>query len=242
MKRLFLIFTIITGLTATIHATNPHFYHRFEINTGNLYSFTVTNLLTAGLNKASNDRLFDNSFNYTIYNCDAPDYKVKEYDRIGVSFRDLFADSNIGVKLGYQSFNMGFFNWGIYGSAHYRINQFKTVASDATMRHNIQRIQLGGGLMIAFGSMDNENKVILEGSLRYNLPAYYHISGINDNQKSLLDNGLTSYYAIRMGGLGPLKGLGVFIEIPHYSMIKSDVYKIKPYTFGLTYTIMPWDM
>lgn len=66
MKRLFLIFTIITGLTATIHATNPHFYHRFEINTGNLYSFTVTNLLTAGLNKASNDRLFDNSFNYTI--------------------------------------------------------------------------------------------------------------------------------------------------------------------------------
>lgn len=242
MKRLFVTITIIIGLSINMCAQNPNFYHRFDINTGNLYSFTVSNLLTAGLNKASNDRLFDNSFNYTIYNYDAPNCKVKDYDRIGVTLRDLFADSSVGVKLGYQSFNMGFFNWGIYGSAHYRINQFKTVAADATLRHNIQRMQFGGGLMIAFGSMDNENKIILEGGLRYNIPIYYHISGEEGNQKSLLNNGLTSYYALRMGGLGPLKGLGVFLEMPHYSQLKSEACTLKPYTFGLTYTIMPWDM
>ena len=243
MMKHFLPFLIaIFGVSLTSNAKSPFFFHRIDINTGNLYTFAASNLITAGINKVTNDRLCDNSFSYTIYDYDAPDSKIKDYNRGGESIRDLFADTSVGTRLGYQSFNLGFFNWGIYGSAHYRINQFKIKEQDITIRNNMQRLQVGAGLMVSFGTMENENKLILEAGIRYNLPIYYHISNIEENQKALMKKGISSHYSIRMGGLGPLKGLGVFLEVPHYNMFKSDIISLKPYTFGLTYTIMPWDM
>ncbi len=160
MKRFFIFLAILLEIPFISDAKSPCFFHRIDINTGNLYTFAASNLITAGINKVTNDRFCDNSFNYTIYSYDTPDSKVKDYNRIGENIQELFADTSVGTRLGYQSFNLGFFNWGLYGSAHYRINQFKIITSNETIRNNMQRLQLGGGIMISFGNMENENKLI----------------------------------------------------------------------------------
>lgn len=247
MKRL--ISLIFATILLTLSANGQHFYHRLEINTGNLYSFVASNLITAGANKLTTDRLFDNSFAYTVYNVkdDETKYTAKDYNRIGLSIRDLFSDCSFGAKLGYQSFSPGIFNWGLFASGHYRINQFKLNPdnNEEYSRHNIQYWQLGGGIMLAFGAMSSGSKIVFEAGLRYNIPAYY--KGAWGTDKShILSHGISSHYSLRIGGFGPLQGIGVFADIPHSNWINNqfcnDITSLKGYTFGLTYTILPWDI
>lgn len=244
MKKV-LFFIIL--FVAMQQANAQHFYHRIDVGTNNIYTFVASNLITAGLNAATNDMLFDNSYNYTYMDLSTNEsVETKNYDVLGLTARDIFNDIRVGAKLGYQSFNFGAFNWGIYGSAHYKLNQFKTKVdgSDIWTKHNIQKIMLGGGLMMIFGSMENSTRVIIEAGLRYDTPFNYR-GACGDNFKDVLNRGLSSNVSVRFGGKSWLQGLGLYADIPHYNMFKSGGEyfsnpQLKMYSFGVVYTISPW--
>ncbi len=243
MKKIAIVVTLAC-LTA-FGCRSQVFFHRLDVSTGNLYSFVVSNLLSAGINYLTQDRLLDTSFGYTHYKTDynSDQLKIKGYNRLGLTMRDLIADSSYGVKLGYQSSYPGIFNWGVYGSAHYKINRFKMEYAEERMPENVQRFQVGGGVLLAFGAVDSRGKAVIEIGLRYNLPTYYK-GALGDNPFNVLNKGLTSHYSLRFGGFGILQGVGLFAEIPHYNLVKENVsfsgLSVKPFTFGVTYTIMPW--
>lgn len=241
--------TLLIGILFIVvqQADAQHFYHRIDIGTNNIYTFVASNLITAGLNAATNDMLFDTSYNYSYLDLSANEsVKTKNYDMLGLTARDIFSDVRIGTKLGYQSFNFGAFNWGIYGSVHYKLNQFKTQVEgiDVFTKHNIQKLMLGGGLMMILGSMENNTRVIIEAGLRYDTPLSYK-GGCGGETNDMANSGLSSNVSIRFGGTGWLQGLGLYADIPHYNMFKSGgLYfsnpHLKMYSFGIIYTISPW--
>lgn len=244
MKRLLICIICLLGYLNTYA---QHFYYRLDVATNNIYTFAVANLATAGLNTLVDDMLFDNSYTYThiktIDNQKSVD--LKRYKVTGISIPDLFGDITAGAKLGYQSYYPGAFNWGIYGSAHYRINQFKTSSDnqEETFNHSLQRLLLGGGIFFNIGDIESSTKVIIEAGLRYETPLRY--SGVKGNLSNMLNKGFSSHYAIRINGNGSLQGLGLYVDIPHYSIFKkaqeqSVGFNMKMFTFGFVYTITPW--
>lgn len=247
MKR---IKTIMLALIiALVHntVTAQNFFHRVDIETGNLYTFVASNLLTAGINKLTDDRLLDTGFSYTWGNlADTPQSdKYRNYNLAGITARDLFSDVTTGLKLGYQTFSPGAVNFGIFGSAHYRLNQFKYEISDEQFHHRVQRVAFGGGVFFTFGSIEQSQRVIVEAALRYNIPIGYN-GCWGEKAKDIINEGMTSHYSIRMGGFGKLQGLGIFVDIPHYNLLKNNssfnLPKLRLYTIGITYTIMPWNV
>lgn len=241
-----LTFSAMSGAMLSISAQN--FYHRIDLASNNIYTFVASNLISAGLNSTTDDKLIDTSYQYTYVNTSGTDMKtsVHGYDIAGLTARDIFADVTAGAKLGYQSFNPGSFNWGIFGSAHYRVNQFKMEMNDLEGRHNIHRLGLGGGLMFTFGSIERDSRVIVEAGVRYNIPIHYN-GQWGDKASDILNSGISSHFAIRIGGFNVLQGIGVFADISHYNLVKNSAsipqrMKVRPYTFGITYTIMPWNV
>ena len=222
-----------------------HFYYRLDIGTNNIYSFAAANLATAGLNALADKMLFDNAYTYTYINT-SDNLDTKGYNVAGMTARELFSDITVGGKLGYQSFYPSSFNWGIYGSAHYRVNQFKTSVSGLNEEHHtdIQRLQLGGGLLFNLGDIESSTRVVIEAGLRYELPINYNQCN-GQKVSDVLNGGLSSHFALRINGNGVLQGLGVYADIPHYNIFKNSGNKsvmpnLKMYTFGLIYTITPW--
>ena len=160
--------------------------------------------------------------------------------------RELFSDFTAGGKIGYQSFNPGSFNWGVFGSAHYRINQFKTSINDQSdfIHNDIQRLLLGGGLLFNFGDIESSTRFVIEAGVRYEMPLSYNRLN-NGKVSDVLNSGLSSHFALRINGSGVLQGLGVYADIPHYKLFKdtgslSNMPNLKMYTFGIIYTITPW--
>lgn len=245
MKRI--IFSVLC-ITVSLSMYAQHFYYRLDVATNNIYSFAVANLATAGLNTLVDDMLFDNAYTYTYIQTKDNQQSVesKGYKIAGITARDLFSDVTTGLKLGYQSYYPSALNWGIYGSAHYRINQFKTVSSgqEDVSRHNVQRLLLGGGLFFNIGDIESSTKVVIEAGLRYEMPLHY--KGMDGLKLSdAFNKGLSSHYAIRINGNGAFQGLGVYADIPHYNLFK-EIGKqkigsnIRMFTFGIVYTITPW--
>lgn len=103
---------------------------------------------------------------------------------------------------------------------------------------------LGGGLLLNFGSIESSTRFVLEASLRYELPVSY--KGISEmKQSDMLNKRLSSHYALRINGNGVLQGMGVYADIPHYSLFKKSGMQygtpdVKMYSFGIMYTITPW--
>ena len=220
-------------------------YYRLDVGTNNIYSFAAANLATAGLNALADRMLFDNAYTYTYLDT-SDGIDAKGYNVAGMTARDIFSDITTGGKIGYQSFNPGNFNWGIYGSAHYRINQFKTSikGTDGEFHNNIQRLLLGGGLLFNLGDIESSTRFVIEAGVRYELPlSYNRLNG--QSMSDVLNSGLSSHFALRINGNGLLQGLGIYADIPHYNLFKNtgneyNSPSFKMYTFGLIYTITPW--
>lgn len=242
MKKITLTFLMAYAMIA---AKAQNLYYRLDIGTKNIYSFAAANLATAGINALTDRMLFDNAYTYT-YLSGSNGLETKGYNVAGMTARELFSDFTAGGKIGYQSFNPGSFNWGAYGSAHYRINQFKTsIGSQSDFIHNdVQRLLLGGGLLLNLGDIESSTRFLIEAGVRYEMPVGYNrLEGrkISD----LLNSGLSSHIALRINGNGILQGLGVYADIPHYNLFKdlggqSGTPNFKMYTFGIIYTITPW--
>lgn len=238
------LLTAILLLSAGANATaqNRHFYHRGDIGSGNAYMFVGTNLITAFANYLSHDILFDNSFNYTFYDCNlgGTEFKTKANNIMGLKAKELFNDFTAGVKLGYKSDSYSSFNWGIYGSFHYKINQFQLKPDGAESYANERMCYLkpGVGAFVVLGSIESDIKVQIEGALRYALPIAY--KGMLGDKTDMLDSGIQSHFALKLGGAHDFSG-GVFVDINHFDFYKdmpSDS-KFKAYTIGVTLTITP---
>ena len=106
-----------------------NFYHRLDVGSANVYTFVLSNLLTGYANYLSGDMLFDNSYVYTLYggSMDGEKIRTKGFNPMGITATELFNDVFAGVKLGYQSDRLGFLNWGVFASGHYRINQVQAM-------------------------------------------------------------------------------------------------------------------
>lgn len=238
----------ILCIVVSLNIDAQHFYYRLDVGTNNIYSFAVANLATAGLNTLVDDMLFDNAYTYTYIQAkdNQQSVETKGYNIAGITARDLFSDITTGIKLGYQSYYPSTLNWGIYGSAHYRINQFKTIYPnyDDAFRHNVQRLLLGGGLFFNIGNIESSTKVVIEAGIRYETPLHYN--GINGLKLSdALNKGVSSHYAIRINGNGAFQGLGIYADVPHYKLFKETGKQkvstnVRMFTFGVVYTITPW--
>lgn len=248
MMKKIVIFCIVFTVFLTVKAQNV--FYRMDFGTNNIYAFTVGNLATAGLNAATNSMLFDNAYTYTSMsvNDKVENVSTKQTNVLGLTAREIFSDITLGGKLGYQSFYPTTFNWGVFASAHYRINQFGTIQNDSekTFHHNVQRAQLGGGLLFMLGSIETSTCFIVEAGLRYEVPlSYKGPSGLKT--KDMLNSGFSSHFALRVNGNGALQGLGVYADIPHYDLFKKTgatiaTPNLKMYTFGIIYTITPWEI
>lgn len=241
-KNLIIALLSVLMTAASANAQNRHFYHRGDISSGNAYMFVGTNLLTAFANYLTHDILFDNSFNYTLFDGKlyGEDIKTKCNNIMGLKARELFNDFSIGAKLGYKSDSYGMVNWGVYGSFHYKINQFQIKASPTEDYTNerMNYIRPGIGVFAIFGDIESAVKFQIEYGLRYAIPVAY--KGIAGDGSDALSNGLQSHISLKLGGAHDFSG-GVFVDINHFDSYKdmpSDS-KFKSYTIGVTLTITP---
>lgn len=123
-----------------------------------------------------------------------------------------------GIKLGYLSDYQGAVNYCIYGSAHYNTRQLKQ--ESLYVRHNVQRLQIGGGAMLVLGSIEQDVRYIIEGGLRYNIPAYYSNTRSIGNS-DMLNSGLTSHYGFRIS-LSSGIAFGAQFDCMHYNLFKDE--------------------
>lgn len=236
------MFFVVALCSCTLAQAQRHFYHRVDVGSSNIYTFVVSNLITGYTNYLTHDILFDDSYSYSLYNgrLNGEKIKTKGYNPMGITARELFNDAFAGVKLGYQSDYMGPVNWGIYTSAHYKINQFKVLFpfEDGYNSERAQYLKTGGGLFLTFGSIESITKVQVEAALRYDMPLSY--AGIYGNDSGVLNRGVSSHFAVKVGGFSWLSA-GVYADFNHYDLYKNmgSNSTFKQYNVGVTFTITP---
>lgn len=242
-KRISII--ILLGVVMPKAYAQHNFYHRIDVGSSNIYTFVVSNLITGYTNYFTHDMLFDNSFDYAFTNAsvEGKDLKTKAYNPMGLTAKDLFNDAYAGVKLGYQSDNPGSFNWGIYASAHYKINQFRVgwTSDDVLSAERAQYFKPGAGLLFTFGSIEQKSKVQLEAALRYDIPLAY--KGYFGEESGTLNSGLSSHFALKFVGYRWVSA-GLYTDINHYNLYKSfddlgNKSKFNLFNIGITFTITP---
>ncbi|MDO4158908.1 MAG: hypothetical protein Q4D41_00450 [Prevotellaceae bacterium] len=239
--RTFLI-SLTLCLATTVNAQR-HFYHRIDVGSSNIYTFVISNLITGYANYLTHDILFDNSYVYTIYGgkVDGESVNTQGLNPMGITASELFNDTFIGIKLGYKSNLMGAFNWGVYASGHYRVNQFKeklATAEDYT-KERFNYFKPGVGILLTFGGIESKVKVELEAAARYDIPVGY--KGLwGSNSTNVLGEGISSHYSIKVGGYSWFSG-GIFVDLCHYKPYNNtqNISSFKPYSFGVTFTITP---
>lgn len=240
MKKYILIFIVLISCASS--NAQRHLYHRIDVGSSNIYTFVLSNLLTGYTNYFTHDMLFDNSYVYTLYSgkIEGETTSTKPYNPMGLTATDLFNDSFAGVKLGYQSDLQGSFNWGIYASGHYKINQIKAKTSimDDFSRECFQFIKSGIGILFTFGNIESPVKVQIEATARYDYPIAY--KGCYGNSTGSLEKGLSSHFAVKVAGYSWLS-TGLYADIYHHNLFKnmSSNCDFKPYSFGVTFTITP---
>lgn len=239
-----LMFLLLSSFVIQTSAQR-NFYHRIEVGSNNIYTFVLSNLVTGYANYFAHDMLFDNSFDYAITNASylGRDIETKSYNPINMEPKDLFNDVYCGIKLGYQSDNMGAFNWALYASAHYKLNQFRVkwpMANDF-LNEKTQYFKPGVGLVFTFGSIEQKTKVQIEGAIRYDMPIGYN--GYWNNDTKMLNKGLSSHYAVKLVGYSWLSA-GIYADFSHYNLYKQldnlgNNSKFNIYNIGLTFSITP---
>lgn len=152
------------------------------------------------------------------YYTESDEYKATSSEYFKTDNVHLFNHITAGVKLGYLSDYQGSVNYCIYGSAHYNTRQLKQ--QSLALRHNVQRLQIGGGAMLVLGSIEQSTRYIIEGGLRYNIPAYY--SNTQDIGRSdMVNAGLSSHYGFRLSFSSGI-AVGLQFDCMHYNLFKDE--------------------
>ncbi|MDE7441775.1 MAG: hypothetical protein K2M69_06400 [Muribaculaceae bacterium] len=216
-------------------------YYRADVESGNVYTFVGSNLITAFANYFSHNILFDNSFQYSFLSGETNSGKIKTKPQnlLGLTARDLFNDITLGGKIGYKSDSMDSFNFGVYGSFHYKLNQFKCLWQpyEEYVEERFSFIKPGVGVYGLFGGIEHKYKFQVEAGVQYCIPSGYH--GAFGNETKNLNGGISTHYALKVGGSVDFSG-GIFLDIYHFDIYKKEfANKFKMFNLGLTLTITP---
>lgn len=226
-----------------VRARHNNFYHKVELNYGNLYSFAISSCLTGVVNYLIDDTVFETGFGFPVYRVqnESPYYFAPQ-NPLGVQLKDLLHNYEAGLKLGYQTYDPRFVNFGICAVASYKFEPFigNILIEDVTIANpsSIQRALIGGNIMLYLGEMGMSTQVTLEVGLRYS----YGLS-LTDSSKTItqesLKNGIVSHYAITVGGPGFLQNIKLFADVNHYDLIKNSYLRLSPIYVGFSWTITP---
>ena len=247
MKKTFILIIIATVFCTSVKAQsnvrykNHNLIFNADIAAGNPYTIAASSVITGLANYyLLNDAFFENSFAYGIYTTNVEGLKARTLNPMGLTASNLFNNFQIGLKLGYQSYNPDFVNYGFYASAHYKIDQFNVGYDDDNMnKHRAQRALLGATALLSLGDMSQSSRVIIEAGLRYSLGISYK-SPLGDN-KSQLNDGIVSHFGIKLASRGMLQNIGLYADINHFNMWKDfrPNQELNNYTIGITWTITP---
>ncbi len=234
--------------TLQMHAQMRHFYYRIDTGTGNGYMYNLVGSAGDIANTLTNLMLFDDAYVHTFYsgNIDGEKIKTKCFRPWRIKARNLFNDLYVGAKLGYQTDYQGFVNWGLFASAHYRLNQVRALFPDEEdySYERFKYIKPGAGLMITLGGVRSANKVQIEAALRYDYPVGY--KGIYEGKAGdILKTGISSHFSLKWGGYsssGPIGGqsIGLFADITHHNLYKGMVNsKFRAFDIGISWSYVP---
>ncbi len=251
----------ISLVTTSTQAQTRHLYSRVELGSGNAWSFLSEGLIAIVANELIHYPLFEATMHVAVpnseygnlntlagfddWNTPYEDYD-NEHEYYGfakISAKNFFADITAGGKIGYLSDLMGSFNWCAYGSAHYKILQFRQMSDiENYTRLNTQRFQIGGGMMMILGNVEKNNRYIIDAGLRYNIPAYFGISRIDieGTSSDFMNSGISSHYKI-MWSYKAQTSLGIYGDVMHYNLFKNQTLcgsKSKVTELGFTMAIM----
>lgn len=237
IKKVFLfVFTLLTASSVFAQPgwmdednggpKNDHLFWHVDLNYGNLYPAAVSSIVTGYLNYLMKQAVFETGVTYDVYHGKLNDETIKyrEYSPLGVRARELFNTVQPGFKIGYKSNNNGNFNWGVYAMGHYKLDQLelRDPGQDSYMHHRLQYVKAGGGLHFTIGRQvgeDSWRRLIIEAGCQYSLPIGY--KGYSHDKKEL-GKGISSHFALKLGGPAYLQDIGFFFDYDHFNTFNKD--------------------
>lgn len=242
-----LILIVLNIGQASAQAKKNSFYYSVDLGSGNIFTLLGASLISGGINSieplAQNGGLIDcvylespiKTYSGNI-ELDINKFKFNE-----INARDLFKDIMVGFRMGWQTdVSINFFNFGVYASYHYRINQFevKDPVNGEFGLHDIHRSLIGFTTMYYFGDYTSVRPIV-ELGVKYGIATKYENPYNYGAQK--LKNGLISHFAVLLDMPYDkwLNDFGIFVDINHYNMFENikPVSEIKTWTLGISFTV-----
>lgn len=239
MKRLLIIFALFLGsfTVCSAQALGRHTYFHIGIGAGeNVWSTLVYALAAEELNVLTHSNIFESSVEYNLRSgkTDGEKMGFKKFRAYGFRSCDLFQLVQPSIKLGYMSSLPGNVNWGLYGEALYRYEQFQVspIKSDKDYsKQQMGRALFGGSAFVVLGGVTKDLHVMVEAGLRYNMGI--DAKGALGN-KDAFNDGLTSHYAVKLTGARMKYDFGIYVDVNHFDYLKSDTQKFKNISIGFT--------
>lgn len=253
---LFISLTIVNNAQA-----QRHFYNRVEIGGGNVWTFVGFEAISMILNQLTHMPLTEATLRFGVpiseygnlngyqgfydWNYDRfinnPDYGSGDDGAIKFRGRNLSSNIIVGDKIGYLSDNLGAINYCAYGAAYYNLQQFKLMSDEVNYTNLCtQRLQLGGGLMLIFGSIEKKGRFIIDGGIRYNVPLAFSGDGLSSSTNDMMNKGVTSHYMIKYSWDNAI-AIGATVDLMHYNMFKDETLcgnQSKIFEFGITISLL----
>lgn len=240
MKKILITLVIFLSCTSVCSAQALGRHTYFHVGMANSLNIATAGMsvLTAGcLNYLTHTNIFEGSIGETSRsgktNGEKMGFKRDKY--FSFKARDMFALVEPSIKLGYITSYEGNFNWGLYGEALYRFEQFRVSPVKADKNYSRQRMEralFGGSGFVVIGGATKDLHVMLEAGLRYNtgLSAKGVLGGKDDFR-----DGLTSHYGVKLTGQRGEYDFGIYLDINHFDYLKSSTQKFRNISYGITY-------
>lgn len=254
MKKIQYITFMVLMLTAfcteqtLAQAKKNSFYYSVDLGSGNIFTLLGASLISGGVN--SIEPLAQNG---GLINCAYLESPIKAYSGNTeldvnkfkfneIKARDLFKDIMVGFRMGWQTdVSINFFNFGVYASYHYRVNQFeiKDPIESEFKTHGLHRSLIGLTTMYSFGDNTAAVRPIVELGIKYGIASKYE-NPYNYDAKDL-KNGILSHFAVvfDMSYDKWLNDFGIFVDINHYNPFENikPVTEMKTWTLGISFTV-----
>lgn len=256
IKQLIIILFIGLLPLQTFAEKSEHFFFKGEFSSMNIIPVFAGMGIAALINRSSNDFVWDNMWMMGGF-IDAEiagESITSDVDFWGFKPHQLFSLLGTGVKMGYKTDNVGFFNFKGYGSLHYQTSN--RMMTDWENRYNFEAdkvlnsmhwMQVGIGGIAELGAIHHNVRVALDFGVRYNIPIAY--SGPYGEGASALKAGIVPVIRVTVAGRKLMKTTGMNIglewQMPSYNVFKeSEIvqppYSLKTSYWGINMTICPW--
>lgn len=226
----------ISNENSEIKIANPHIYFHVGFNSGNVFPTALSTIIFGYANYGLKRNVFESGFVVDLLSAQMNDTGTKIASKMnspmGLTFRELFNDVNPNVRIGWRSNYSHGANFGVFAMADYKLHQFRSDLYSSDLNYmRYQRIGVGGGLLGVFGGLNNGVLVLVEAAAKYNFPISFHASGWDDNSTNQLSKGVSSHFAVKIGGRNTMQNIGVFVDIDHFNIFnkKYETGGSRPY-------------